>query len=301
MAKGKTSKAQAPTIWEIAEAGWPIVQRMLDEHDPPKPKGPQRVALRRVLNGLSFRLRTGCPWNQLPTQFGDDSPVHRPFQRWCELGLFARLWAVLVPAWGELGGVDWRWQAADAALGNARLGGDWVGRHPTARGNKGGNAALSGKPRAVHVGGPWREPMSTRPHDARRRSRPWSSRGQRQRPRRLNIVGWRRATIIPRAIKQVARIMTRGTSVRAARKHSLHARASGTQRGAGAWNEPWQGSQRAVRCWFATTSLPGTSWGCFRWQVPCSGSVEELGSSVIEIVSKKSWRRYSKVPPKYLM
>ena len=28
-----------------------------------------------MLNGILFRLRNGCQWNQLPKQFGDDSTV----------------------------------------------------------------------------------------------------------------------------------------------------------------------------------------------------------------------------------
>jgi transposase len=102
-----------------------------------QPKGHRRVDLRRVLNGIIFRLRTGCQWNQLPKQFGDDSTVHRHFQRWCELAIFERLWTVLVQACDELGGVDWQWQAADTAMGKARMGGDLVGRNPTDRGKKG--------------------------------------------------------------------------------------------------------------------------------------------------------------------
>jgi putative transposase len=93
--------------------------------------------LRRVLNGLIFRLRTSCQWNKLPVCFGDDSTGHRHFQPWCQRDIFAQLWAVLVEACDALGGVDWQWQVADAAMGNARMGGDLVGRHPTDRGQKG--------------------------------------------------------------------------------------------------------------------------------------------------------------------
>jgi putative transposase len=137
MAKRKTSKPQAPTVWELPDAVWPMVQAILDEHYPSKPKGHRRVNLRRVLNGIIFRLRTGCQWNRLPAAFGDDSTVHRHFQRWCQQGLFERLWAALVGACDELHGVDWRWQAADTAMGKARMGGDQVGRNPTDRGEKG--------------------------------------------------------------------------------------------------------------------------------------------------------------------
>jgi putative transposase len=137
MDRPKTDHQPMATIWEIPDAVWPVMHTILDEHYPAKPKGHRRVDLRRVLNGIIFRLRTGCQWNQLPTQFGDDSTVHRHFQRWCQLGIFERLWAVLVQACDELGGVDWQWQAADTAMSKARMGGDLVGRNPTDRGKKG--------------------------------------------------------------------------------------------------------------------------------------------------------------------
>jgi Putative transposase of IS4/5 family (DUF4096) len=86
---------------------------------------------------VRFRLSNGCQWNRLPAAFGDDSTVHRHFQHWCQAGIFARRWAVLVEACDELHGVDWQWQAADTAMGKARMGGDLVGRNPTDRGKKG--------------------------------------------------------------------------------------------------------------------------------------------------------------------
>lgn len=137
MREKKSDKTPAPTIWAMPDEVWPIIQRILDEQYPPKPKGHRRVDLRRVLNGIIFRLRTGCQWNRLPEAFGDDSTVHRHFQRWCQCGIFARMWAVLVEACDDLDGVDWEWQAADTMMGKARMGGDLVGRNPTDRGKKG--------------------------------------------------------------------------------------------------------------------------------------------------------------------
>lgn len=137
MARPKPEHQPMPTIWEIPDDMWPTLQTILDEHDPAKPKGHRRADLRRVLNGILFRLRTGCQWNQLPTPFGDDSTVHRHFQHWCQQGLVARLWTVLVQHCAALNGVDWQWQAADTMMGKARMGGDLVGRHPTDRGKQG--------------------------------------------------------------------------------------------------------------------------------------------------------------------
>jgi hypothetical protein len=48
-----------------------------------------------------------------------------------------RLWAMLVGTCDEWGGVDWPWQAADAARGKARMGGDLVGCNPAKCGQTG--------------------------------------------------------------------------------------------------------------------------------------------------------------------
>ena len=137
LGRKSAERQEQPTIWEMPDDVWPFIQTILDEDYAAKPKGHRRVERRRVLNGIIFRVRTGCQGNQLPTQFGDDSTVHRHFQRWCQLGLLARIWAVLVESCDEWGGVDGQWQAAAAAMGKARRGGDSVGRNPTDRGQQG--------------------------------------------------------------------------------------------------------------------------------------------------------------------
>jgi len=112
-----------PTIWRVPDDLWTIIQPILAELDPPKKTGRKRIDSRAALDAIIFRLRSGCQWNQLPSEFPDDSSVHRTFQRWVERGVFDRIWAVLVHACDELGAVNWDWQAADAALGKARFGG----------------------------------------------------------------------------------------------------------------------------------------------------------------------------------
>lgn len=114
------------TIWEVPDELWELIEPVILEQDPPKARGRKRANPRQMLNGIIFRLRSGCQWNQLPKELGDDStPMsHRgTFQRWVELGVLRRMWGVLVEGCEELGGVDWEWQAADAAMGKARFGG----------------------------------------------------------------------------------------------------------------------------------------------------------------------------------
>src|SRR4051812_50172826 len=102
-------------------------------------------------------MRTGCQWNHLPAEYGDDSSVHRTLQRWVRRGVLKALWADLVSACGELGGVDWRWQSADCVVGKGRHGGDRGGPNPPDRGKNGakrsGLAEAGGGPGGVG-GGP---------------------------------------------------------------------------------------------------------------------------------------------------
>jgi putative transposase len=123
MARKKNVVEPLPTIWRVDDGLWAKVQIVLEEFDPPAAFGPGRIDQRKALDGVVYRMRSGMQWNQLPKEFGDDSSVHRTFQRWVERGVFARLWALLVEGCGELGGVDWQWQSFDGTMGKARHGG----------------------------------------------------------------------------------------------------------------------------------------------------------------------------------
>ena len=112
--------AELPTIWNVPDDLWQMMQRILAVYDPPSRIGRPRIDQRKALDGIIYRARTGCQWNHLPKEFGDDVSVHRTLQRWENRGIFDILWAVLLTKCEALPGVDWNWQAADCALGKAR-------------------------------------------------------------------------------------------------------------------------------------------------------------------------------------
>jgi putative transposase len=113
-----------PTIWRVPDELWERLEPVLLERYPPARTGRPRTDLRRVCDGIIYRLRTGCQWNQLPREFGDDSTVHRWFQRFVADGAFEALWARLASECEALGDLDWSWQAADGMMGKARMGGE---------------------------------------------------------------------------------------------------------------------------------------------------------------------------------
>ena len=141
MARQKKQVTVLPTIWEVSDELWDIIQSILDELDPPADTGRPRTGQRAALNGIIYRMRSGVQWNQLPRRFGDDSSVHRTMQRWIARGVFKLLWAVLLENCEELGAVDWQWQSADGAMSKARFGGIKSVRIPRIAANRARNAA----------------------------------------------------------------------------------------------------------------------------------------------------------------
>ena len=92
-------------LWEISDGLWAQIQPVLLAADPPKATGRKRVDQRRMLDGIVYKFVSGCQWNRLPKELGDDSTIHRTYQRWVSLGVFERVWAMLEAESEELGGV----------------------------------------------------------------------------------------------------------------------------------------------------------------------------------------------------
>ena len=130
MAERPPEEESMPAIWCVPDELWEKIEPILAEHDPPKRIGRPHADRQAVLGAVIFRLRTGCQWNRMPKEFADDSTVHCAFQQWVELGEdgLDRIWAALVEECEELGGVNFEWQAADGAMGKARMGGTWSAR-----------------------------------------------------------------------------------------------------------------------------------------------------------------------------
>ena len=182
---GRTQRQDKPldTIWEIDDELWQRIEPILWEDAPATPKahgGRPRIDWRSAINGTIFRLRSGCQWNKLPKHFGDDSSVHRWFQRWCRNGIFEQVWAVLLEECSEFGAVDWRWQAADGRLGKARFGGQNVGKNPTDRGQERHQAVCLGRARRGTTRGGDRRSQRSGSETARGNNR--GNRGRTSRP-----------------------------------------------------------------------------------------------------------------------
>ena len=58
--------------FDLTDKEWAIIQPLL----PNKPRGVARVDDRTVLNGIFWVLRTGAPWEDMPSRYGPRTTVY---------------------------------------------------------------------------------------------------------------------------------------------------------------------------------------------------------------------------------
>ena len=83
---------------------------------------------RSFLNGVFWILRTGAPWRDLPSDYGDWKNIHRRFCRWRDRGVWEKLLEMMIDE------PDYEWLMIDASH---------IKVHPHAAGAKGGNQDMS--------------------------------------------------------------------------------------------------------------------------------------------------------------
>ena len=73
----------------VGDAVWEKIAPLL----PGKPSDPGATAKdnRLFLEAVLWRVRTGVPWRDLPSDFGNWNSVFQRFRRWVKGGVFARV------------------------------------------------------------------------------------------------------------------------------------------------------------------------------------------------------------------
>src|SRR5687767_766766 len=103
---------------------WEAIRPLLSEA-PPKPTGGRpRVPDRNALAGISFVLRTGCPWRLLPKELdsGSGTTCWRRLRDWRAAGVWERLHAKLLNWLGDEAAVDWSRASAGSLSVRAKRG-----------------------------------------------------------------------------------------------------------------------------------------------------------------------------------
>jgi putative transposase len=138
--------------WRLPDAMWQRIQPLLPKYPISKRGGRSRADFRAVVDGIFYRLRTGCQWKALPPEFSSGSTVHHYFQEWVRQGVFQAIWRVSLEEYDELRGIAWQWQAMDGAMTKAPLGGGATGKNPTDRAKCGTKRSVLTDRRGVPLG-----------------------------------------------------------------------------------------------------------------------------------------------------
>lgn len=63
--------------------------------------------MRKTVEGIAWRFRTGAPWRDIPERFGQWNSIYQRFSDWCRDGTWARLLATVQGAACAKGEVGW--------------------------------------------------------------------------------------------------------------------------------------------------------------------------------------------------
>jgi len=74
---------------DVTDAQWEILLPHVVRKKRTGPKS--KVNLRLVVNGIFYRLRTGCQWRMLPKEYGDWRKISAYWYRWSANGLWEKI------------------------------------------------------------------------------------------------------------------------------------------------------------------------------------------------------------------
>lgn len=77
--------------FDLSDREWEIIAPLL----PPTRQGGERADDRRVLNGIFYVLRTGIPWDDVPSRYGPPTTIYNRFRRWAKQGIWQRIFEEL--------------------------------------------------------------------------------------------------------------------------------------------------------------------------------------------------------------
>lgn len=92
---------------DLTDAQWAVLEPLLPPGGGSRRGRPRRWPLRGLIDGVRFRVRTGCPWRDVPDRYGPWWRVYGLFAGWQLLGVWEDLERALVAAADAAGKIGW--------------------------------------------------------------------------------------------------------------------------------------------------------------------------------------------------
>jgi transposase len=128
------------TRYDLSDKEWGLIEPLL----PTGLRGARRTDDRRILNGIFYVLRAGCPWRDLPERYGPYTTCYNRYNRWGQRGIWKKIFDTLAHKSKD------SLHMIDSTI---------VRAHRAASGAKGGS---------------WRKVLDAHAEAAQRSSMPWS-------------------------------------------------------------------------------------------------------------------------------
>lgn len=154
-----STKTRTVNYHQIPSKLWQKLKKYLPKAAQREGPGRPRVNDRDAINGIWYVLWTGCQWKAVEREWFhvSSSTLHERFQTWRKLGIFDKLFKIMVRYYGRERRIGWEWQSVDSKMVPAPLGGDRTGKNPTDRGKSGAKIHILvdeyGAPLAIHITG----------------------------------------------------------------------------------------------------------------------------------------------------
>ena len=78
--------------YELTDSQWDKIKPYFEVE---KKNGRPYKNVRNTVNGIVWILRSGAPWRDLPTRYGQWNAVYKCFSKWQEQGLFEKIFEEL--------------------------------------------------------------------------------------------------------------------------------------------------------------------------------------------------------------
>jgi transposase len=112
---------------DLNDEQWAILESLLPVGR--KPGRPRRWTVRQLIDGVRFRVRTGCPWRDVPERYGTWQCVYGLFRTWQLAGRWAAILTGLQAMSAEAGLIDWV-VSVDSTINRAHQHAAGARRHP---------------------------------------------------------------------------------------------------------------------------------------------------------------------------
>jgi len=89
---------------EISDESWAVLEPLFPVW---KGNGRPILDMRRTLEGIAWRFRTGAPWRDIPERFGNWNSIYGRFSDWSKDGTWSRVLATVQGASHRTGDLDW--------------------------------------------------------------------------------------------------------------------------------------------------------------------------------------------------